>query len=59
MGVLPSVENQRFKGRNTLVACTYGTSSKPPNIRIANDTRFLSQNSKQKRIFQFFSKKSF
>ena len=58
-GTISSVENRRFKDGSTLLACTFDASSKQPNIRVANHIRFLSQNSKQKRIYQFFSKNSF
>ena len=59
MGILPSDENQRFRDGSTSLAYTYNTSLKPGKIRVANHTRFLSQNSKLRNIYQFFSKKLF
>ena len=57
--MLSSDENQRFQDGRTLLTCTYNTSLKPPKIRVANHTRILSQNTKQKHIYQFFSKNHF
>ena len=59
MGILPSDENQRFRDGSTSLAYTYNTSLKPGKIRVANHTRFLSQNSKLRNIYRFFSKKLF
>ena len=56
--MLPSHENRRFRDGSTSLAYTYDTSLKPRKIRVANHTRFLSQNSKLKNIYQFFSKKA-
>ena len=56
--MLTSDENRRFKSGSTSLAYTYDTSLKPRKIRVANHTRFLSQNSKLKNIYQFFSKKA-
>ena len=57
-GMLLSDENRRFLDGSTSLAYTFDTSLKPPKIRVANHTRFLSQNSKLKNIHQFFSKKA-
>ena len=54
--MLPSDENRRFRDGSTSLAYTYDTLLK---IRVANHTRFLSQNSKLKNIYQFFSKRQF
>ena len=56
--MLPSDENRRFRDESTSLAYTYNTSLKPRKIRVANHTKFLSQNSKLKNMYQFFSKKS-
>ena len=56
--MLPSDENRRFRDGSTLLAYTYHTSLKPRMIRVTNHTRFLSQNSKLKNMYQFFSKKA-
>ena len=57
-GMLLSDENRRFRDGSTSLAYTYDTSMKLRKIRVANHTRFLSQNSKLKKIYQFFSKKA-
>ena len=56
-GMLLSDENRRFRNGNTSLAYIYDTSLKPPKIRVANHTRFLSQNSKKKKCINFSQKK--
>ena len=58
-GMLLSDVNRRFRDGSTSLAYTYDTSLKQPKIRVANHTRFLSQNSKTKKYISFSQKKQF